>query len=158
ISAQAMIPAPLVITLNTQPSLRLSQGLKEITPQIQETFRDQELIIENPNRVDVFNVKLELHLPEVIMCGGDYTLPPGIDVHFNPIDPPLQATVKGNASVTKGPKVPNTHWVLETDRLGPGQAIVMGFYTAKPDMTMPYDFVRLNPVRVWDFGSLCHTG
>src|SRR5262245_27956366 len=42
ISAQAMIPAPLAITLNAQPALRLSQGLEKVTPAIQETFRDQE--------------------------------------------------------------------------------------------------------------------
>lgn len=145
IAAAAMIPLPPLLTLTTQPALRFSRGLKEITSEIQATYRDQELIIENPNRVDLFNLKLELNLPEVIMCGGDYDIPPGIDCRINAVDPPNQATVRGNASVTDGAKVPTTQWTIQAARLGPGQRIVLGFYTAKPDMTMPYDFVRLNP-------------
>jgi hypothetical protein len=145
ISAEAMIPLPPVISLRTQPALRFSQGLKEITPPIQATYRDQELVIENPNRVDLFNLKLDLNLPEVLMCGGDYSIPPGVDLRLNAVDPPNQAVVRGNASATDGQKVPTTHWTLQADKLGPGQRIVLGFYTAKPEMTMQYDLVRLNP-------------
>jgi hypothetical protein len=145
IAAAAMIPAPLVITLNTQPALRLSEQLKEITAKDIAMFRDQELVIENPNRVDLFNLKIEMHLPEVVAGGGDAKVPLGCNVQINAIDPQMQAHVSGNASVTQGPKVATRHHVLQVDNLGPQQKIVSGFYTAKPDMTMPYDFVRLNP-------------
>jgi hypothetical protein len=102
-------------------------------------------VIENPNRVDLFNLKIEMNLPEVVAGRGDSIVPIGINVQINAVDPQLQAHVSGGGSVTQGPKVPTRHHILQADKLGPHQKIVTGFYTAKPEQTMPYDFVRLNP-------------
>jgi hypothetical protein len=146
VAARGMIPTTPVITLYTQPALRMSQFLPEVTSQLQDALRDQELKIENPNRVYLHNIKLNLSLPEVSARGGDYRMPVGTEIEIEPIYPSMQAQVTGQACAAKHhSKIPTTQHRLQINKLAPGAVFSTGVYTARPEQTMPYDWTRINP-------------
>lgn len=145
VAAEAMIPTIPKITLATQPTLGFSPSLHEITTELLATLREQELVIENPNRVDLLNFKLEMNLPEVVMAGGNSDVPIGSQVRTRAVQPANRVFLSGDASATVGRPIATMHHLLEADNLGAGAKITTAFYTAKPEMTMPYDLVRLNP-------------
>lgn len=145
VAAEAMIPAIPKITLSTLPALRFSHNLCQITTELQVALREQELVIENPNRVDLKNLRLEMNLPEVVMAGGTSDIPIGSQVRTRAIQPANRVFLSGDACATVGRPIATTHHLLEADNLGAGAKFVTAFYTTKPEMTMPYDLVLLNP-------------
>jgi len=145
IAAEAMIPSLPKVSLETLPTLRLSPALPEITSEALEQLREQQLIIDNPNAVDLVNFTLTLNLPEAIARPGLYELPIGTRARIRSVEGAQQVSISGDATVNRAPPVLNTNHLLEADKIGPRSKIMAAFYTVKPLFTMPYELCRLNP-------------
>ncbi len=138
IAAEAMIPSPPGITLSTRDRLRLHANLPEITEAVQAALREHELVIRNPNRVELSNLALVMILPETVHRDGHAEVPTGPRVSIRPIYPAMTGSVTGNARVTAGPDVPTQNFRLEIDRLPANSHFRIAFYTVVPEQTMPY--------------------
>lgn len=138
IAAEGMIPSLPVVTLQTRNDLRLHQKyLPQITPQLQAALREQELVVQNPNRVELFNFSLDMNLPEVVARPGHFSVPTGPVIQFRPIRFASTGSVSGNASVTAHPSGPTHQWNLAIERLPANSEFRIAFYTVLPDESMP---------------------
>jgi hypothetical protein len=137
IQAEAMIPALPEVTLSTLPSLRLDEELQQITLPVQTTLREQELVIRNPNRVDLHFLALDMSLPEFVVKSGKKVFPPGSVAAFRRVQPDITGFVSGEGSITARPAGPTTQCRLEIEKLPALSECRLAFYTIAPDGTMP---------------------
>jgi len=117
IATEAMIPKLPCITLSTRNALQLCELLPEITSEVQAALREQELVIRNPNRIELFNFVLETSLPETFNRGGNHRSPAGPQIRIQPIYPAMTAVVKGNAKVRAGRPAPTFYYRFEIDKV-----------------------------------------
>lgn len=129
ISGQGMIPSLPEVTYTTLPGLRPTPGVTEVTGEMVRRFRDQELVISNPNRVPLFSFRLELDLPEALVVPGIAEIPVGINASFSPRRPQMSTYIKGNGRVNFGAPQPSTQLLLQFDQIPAGARVVIGFYT-----------------------------
>jgi hypothetical protein len=137
IQAEAMIPALPEVSLSTLPNLRLNEEMQRITPAIQTTLREQELVIRNPNRVELHSFALHMSLPEFFVKSGKKVFPTGSEAAFKRVQPDMAGFVSGHGCITAGPPGPTTQCRLEIDKLPALSECYLAFYTVAPDDTMP---------------------
>ena len=107
IQAEAMIPALPEVSLSTLPNLRLNDQLQHITPEIQERLREQELVIRNPNRVELHSFALDMSLPEFVTKSGKKKFPTGALVAFKKAEPDMVGSVRGGTITACPPGPPD---------------------------------------------------
>jgi hypothetical protein len=138
IAGEGMIPALPVVALTTRPDLRVHpKYLPEITAALQAALREQELVVRNPNRVELFNYSLDLNLPEIVARHGYVSFPTGPVVRFRPIRAAAAGIVSGTGAVTAHVPHPTHQWNLEIDRLPANSEFRIAFYSVVPDGSMP---------------------
>jgi hypothetical protein len=153
IQAAAMIPALPEVSLSTHPNLRLNEELQQITPMIQATLREQELIIGNPNRVELYSFALNMSLPEFVVKSGKKVFPTGSAAAFKRVQPDMAGFVSGYGSITAGPPAPTTQCRLEIEKLPALSECRLAFYTIAPDETMPTMPYSPGPMGIEFFGN-----
>jgi hypothetical protein len=137
IAAEAMILLMPEVSLRTLHHLRLNAELQHIDAAIQATLREQELVIRNPNRVELHLFTLDLCLPELVVKSGQKQFHTGAVVRFLRVQPDMVGVIRGEGSVTAGPPVPTTQCRVEIEKLPASSESRLAFYTIAPDDTMP---------------------
>jgi len=145
IAAEAMIPQRPEIQLTSISPMRLHPNVPEITAEIQHNLREHELVVRNPNRVELFNFILFWTLPESVFRDGHADTPTGPEVSVRPVRPKMVAMVKGTGSVKARPDPLTTQYRLDIDRLPAGSTFRIAFYTVVPEQTMPYQMSKNYP-------------
>jgi hypothetical protein len=153
VQAEAMIPALPEVSLSTLANLRLDEELQQITPEIQATLREQELLIRNPNRVERHSFVLDMALPEFFTKVGKTVFPPGSEAAFKTVQPDMVGFVSGHLSITAGRPVPTTQCRLEIEKLPALSECRQAFYTIAPDDTMPTMPYSPGPTGIEFFGN-----
>jgi len=153
IQAEAMIPELPEVSLSTLPNLRVNEELQQITPAIQATLREQELVIRNSNRVELHSFALDMSLPEFVAKSGKKVFPTGSVAAFKRVEPDMAGFVSGHGSITAGPPVLTTQCRLEIEKLPALSECRLAIYTIPPDDTMPTMPYSPGPMGIEFFGN-----
>jgi hypothetical protein len=153
IAGEAMIPALPDVTLTTLTNLRLTDELQHITAEIQGAWREQELVIKNLNRVELYAFVLHMSLPEFVVKSGRKAFPTGAVASFKRDEPEMVGLIRGQGCITAGPPVPTTQCRLEIEKLPASSESRLAFYTIAPDETMPTMPYSHGPMGVEFFGN-----
>ncbi len=102
-----------------------------ITGEDCQKYREHSLNIQNPNKVELYYLQAELHLPERAARACVPPLP-WLDCRFLPRTARLQVKAKGKGSVKVPPQQPSSLWELAIDRLPAGKQIEILFWTIPP--------------------------
>jgi len=119
VAAEGMVAKIPVLQIKDIPGLSLPTEVgAQITGEDCDRFRERHLLLENVNRVSLFNLSVRLQLPEPIVSTRGIQIPPGIDVRFRPESLEWIASAQGTGSVqVLRPQRPTTNWTLELDHL-----------------------------------------
>jgi hypothetical protein len=91
------------------------------------------LIVRNGNRVPLYNLKLEIFLPEEPSIAGHCNRNPGIQLELKPAHSSWTVdSVAGTNRVASPPEAPTTNHVLSISQIPPGEQVELSFYTANP--------------------------
>jgi hypothetical protein len=153
VQAEAMIPKLPEISLSTLPHLRFSEELQKITPAIQATLREQELVIRNPNRVELRSFTMGMSLPEFFTKMGKQKIPAGSVIALQTVQPDVTGFVSGQGSITAGRRVPTTQCRVEIAELPALSEYRIAFYTIPPDDTLPTMPYSPGPMGIELFGN-----
>jgi hypothetical protein len=130
IAAEGMIPKMPVITLSTRTGLRLSPTVPNIDPVLLDVFREQELIISNFNRVELFTLKLNMFLPEAVVRYGQPTKNAGTRIEALPVRAPWEVvSVQSDGAVANTEQAPTPNHTLDIQRLGANEIVIIPFFT-----------------------------
>jgi hypothetical protein len=132
IAAEGMIPAMPEIALATRSGLRLAPGVESIDAALLDAFREQELTIRNPNRVELFTLKLNMHFPEAVVRYGKPTKNAGTRIEALPVRPAWTVdSVQPGGAVLNADASPTPNHTLEIPRLGANENVSIPFYTVQ---------------------------
>jgi hypothetical protein len=131
VAADGMVPKLPTLQIKDMPGLSLPlQVGAQITGEDCDRLRERHLLLENVNRVSLFNLSARLRLPERIVSTRPIQIPPGVDVRFRPKLDEWIATARGTGSVQViGPQRPTSNWILELDQLPARMAIRIAMQT-----------------------------
>ncbi len=140
VDGQEMIPRLPEITVKTLRGLRLHNNLKTIAQQDVERLREQQLLIRNPNRVPLHNLKLAMFLPEEVRSAGHCSWNPAIQLDFRPAHTGWTVeSAEGVNRVSAGQEMPTTNHILTLSHIPPGDQVELSLYTGNPVEVMICD-------------------
>ena len=130
LAEKEIIPKLLNITITTKSGLSALPGTT-VTGDDCQRYREHVLRIQNPNKVELFNLQGVVQLPERA-AQAIVNAPPGINCRFLPRPASMQTVIKGKGSVSVPPQQPSSLCVLEIDRIPAHVQIEMVFCTVPP--------------------------
>jgi hypothetical protein len=130
IAAEGMIPGMPQIALATRSGLRLDPKVPNIDAAVLDLFREQELTIRNPNRVDLFTLKLSMYFPEAVIRYGQPTHNAGTKIVAMAVRSAwtVDSVQEGGAVLNTEP-APTPNHTLDIQRIGANENIAIPFFT-----------------------------
>ena len=155
VSGEGMVPSLPEITLRTLDGLELTHTLQQITPEVLCEVRQQELIIENKNRLEFHNLAMSMRLPESILTYGSITKHTATKIEAMPDRPPWQVqSVQAKGSVILAPPKPTPNHTFRASRVAAGEVIRVMFFTIAPPQMLIFDTRESEPKIADDPDSL----
>jgi hypothetical protein len=114
-----------------------------ITGEMCERLRQFEIVLRNPNRVVLIDLRIRFQMPEPIIGIIPIDHSPGSQPRFRPEQIRGMAIAKGSGSVSfSGRHSPTRNWQLEVDRLTPNSYFhVQGVTQEAPSEFFPEAFL-----------------
>lgn len=139
IAAEGMIPKMPSFTVATRSGLRASSRLPAITAEMMVELREQEVVIRNPNRVQLHNLRFDLILPEAIFTYGEVTKNAGTRLNANPkLTPWTVDSIQQSGTVVPHRRPTMVHKV-DIPVVSALEVISFGFYTLDPHYKVIFD-------------------
>ena len=130
LAQKGIVPKLPDITITTKAGLSALPGMV-LTGGDCRHYREHSLTIRNSNKVELYNVQAELHLPERA-AAARVKAPPGLSCCFRPKGAGLHTTIKGGGSVSVPRQQPSSLWELAIDRIPAEARIDICFLTIPP--------------------------
>jgi hypothetical protein len=130
IANEGMIPLLPEVSLVTLEGLRTHPTLGPISSEGMVVLREQELTLRNPNRVELFNLKMTMRLPEAVLTYGHHRTNAGTHFSAMPDRPPwtVESVQKDGKVIAQAPQ-PTPNHTLEVPRFSASETITIAFYT-----------------------------
>jgi hypothetical protein len=130
IANEGMIPSLPEVSLVTLEGLRTHPTLGPISSEGMVVLREQELTLRNPNRVELFNLKMAMRLPEAVLTYGHHRKNAGTHFSAMPDRPPwtVESVQKDGKVIAQAPQ-PTPNHTLEVPRFSANETITIAFYT-----------------------------
>jgi hypothetical protein len=97
-----------------------------------DALREQELSIRNPNRVELFTLKLNMYFPEAVITYGEPTKNAGTRIEAKPVHSAWTVnSVQPGGAVLNADPSPTPNHTLDIARLGAKENITIPFFTVK---------------------------
>jgi hypothetical protein len=145
VGGQGMIPPAPEVTVSTRTGLSLIQKLSVLNAEMLSFLREQQLTLRNNSRVELYNLKMMLRLPEAVFTYGDPIKNAGTRVEAKPHRLPWVVTSVQPGGAVRSPEQARTpNHTLEVPRLSASETVIIPFYTLAfyvvgitPDLSTP---------------------
>jgi hypothetical protein len=126
-----IVPSLPQLSLRTIRGRTIPEVPSRLTGHDCENTREHSLKITNVADAQLTTIDAHVQVPEPIVQSFYRHTPVGIAVEWQPIRPPVVATIKGSGSVTRlRPPLPTNVYQLQIDRLPPSQSVEIGLITS----------------------------